>query len=303
MNDYKVWLLLYQWLPTKLVDLVFTIFTAIQLYLLGARYVVKEIRRKLSSKVRKLSSNEPDIPNDLSGYVAIITGGSRGIGLSVAKDLYRRGATVIVTSSAKSEDERVRVEQEIRDSTEKPVGEAFVWPIDFRDMSTVCDFVVRFNQKFSSLDILINNAGVMFVDRNLTPDGYESHYQINYLSHFLITWLLLPALNRANKSTPARIVNVSSSTHYPRPIFIDDLQALRSPYSPFHAYSQSKLCQIMGTYYMSDWFKEQKDQYRILVNTLHPGVAMTGLYQYVWWVRIFPKLAEILFRVRNLFEN
>src|SRR5690606_16567298 len=97
---------------------------------------------------------------------------------------------------------------------------------------------------YRSLDILINNAGVMFVDQNYTGDGFEYHYQINYLSHVLLTWLLMPALDRANRDRPARIVNVSSSTHYPRCLFIDDLQARRSPYSPFHAYAQSKLCQI-----------------------------------------------------------
>lgn len=298
-NDYKIWYQLYRLLPNKVVDVIFTVYTAIQLYILGARYVLKEINRKISTKVRKLTSDEPDIPNDLSGYVSIVTGGSRGIGLSVAKDLYRRGATVIVTSSAQSEAERDRVAEEICASVTAsiPGGNVYVWQIDFREMSTVCDFVARFNSQFQSLDILINNAGVMFVQQNYTVDGFEYHYQINYLCHFLLTWLLLPAMNRAKKSTTARVVNVSSSTHYPRCLFIDDLQSNHSPYSPFHAYAQSKLCQIMATYQMASWFENNSNEYRVLVNTLHPGVAMTGLYQNVWWVKIFPKLAELLFRV------
>ena len=136
----------------------------------------------------------------------------------------------------------------------------------------------------------------MYVDQAYTVDGFEMHYQINYLSHTLLTWLLLPALNRANKSSPSRIVNVSSSTHYARDLFLEDLQSLDSPYSPFHAYAQSKLCVLMLTYYLADWLSNHKDQYHVLVNTLHPGVVNTRLYQNVWWVKRFPKAAELLFR-------
>ncbi|KAI7693652.1 Dehydrogenase/reductase SDR family member on chromosome X [Sarcoptes scabiei] len=253
MNDYKLWRLLYQFLPEKFCQTLFTIITLVQLYLLGARYVLKEIRRRLSSKVRKLSEHEPDIPDHLPNKIAIVTGGSRGIGLSVARDLYRRGCTVIVTSSAATENERENIADEVR--------------------------------QYQPL-----------LDRN-RPDGFEHHYQINYLSHVLLTWLLMPALNRRSSTDPpARVVNVSSSTHYPRNLFIDDLQSQKTPYSPYHAYAQSKLCQIMFTYYLSDWLKQSGDFPNILVNSLHPGVAMTGLYQNVWWVKLFPQLAEFLFR-------
>ncbi|KAH7644509.1 dehydrogenase/reductase-like protein [Dermatophagoides farinae] len=280
INDYKFWHLMYGIFPTKIIDTVFTIITAIQLYLLGARYVLKEIRRKLSTKVRKLSSNEPDIPNDLTNHVAVVTGGSRGIGLSAAKDLYRRGCIVIVTSSASSQLERDKMAEEARESVRPTIngGNILVWPIDFREMSSVFDFVARFNKEYGYLDILINNAGVMFVDKNFTTDGFEYHYQINYLSHVLLTWLLLPALNKTNEKMVQH----------------------HTPYSPFHAYAQSKLCQIMFTYYMADWLRTDVGQsYRILINSLHPGVAMTGLYQYVWWVRLFPWLASFLFRTAD----
>lgn len=306
MNDYKLWRLLYQFLPEKFCQTLFTIITLVQLYLLGARYVLKEIRRRLSSKVRKLSEHEPDIPDHLPNKIAIVTGGSRGIGLSVARDLYRRGCTVIVTSSAATENERENIADEVRQyqpllDRNRP-GEILVWPIDLREMSSVFEFVVRFNNQFDHLDYLINNAGVMFVQKNYTEDGFEHHYQINYLSHVLLTWLLMPALNRRSSTDPpARVVNVSSSTHYPRNLFIDDLQSQKTPYSPYHAYAQSKLCQIMFTYYLSDWLKQSGDFPNILVNSLHPGVAMTGLYQNVWWVKLFPQLAEFLFRVSSFF--
>lgn len=334
LNDYLLWHLLYKVLPHRLIDLIFTVYTAIQLYILGAIYVVKEINRKFSSSVRKLGPNEPDIPNDCTNLVAIVTGGSRGIGLSVAKDLYDRGATVIVTSSSNSEEERDKLAQLIRTNVDKEEdeqcrrrrrmirsshsqhhrqhnGTVHVWEIDFRRLSSVCDFVSRFNRHYDSLDLLINNAGVMFVNKSYTIDGFESHYQINYLSHALLTWLLMPALDRSKTNSNsgngggggARVVNVSSSTHYPRCLFIDDLQSLETPYSPFHAYAQSKLCQVMLTYYISDWLNgvandhdRTRKRFRVLVNTLHPGVAKTGLYQHVWWVKIFPRIARLLFR-------
>lgn len=189
MNDYLLWHLLYQVLPNRFVDIVFTLYTAIQLYILGAVYVVKEVYRKFSSKVRKLGPNEPDIPNNLLKYTAIVTGGSRGIGLSVAKDLYRRGCTVIITSSLSSQAERDRVAKEVRQAVvvTVPGGNVLVWQVDFRNLTTVCDFVARFNKEYESLDVLVNNAGVMFVDKAYTGDGFEYHYQINYLSHTLLT--------------------------------------------------------------------------------------------------------------------
>ena len=301
MNDYNFWRIVCKILPLSCADLIFTIYTAIQLYILGAIYVVKEIQRKVSSKIRKLGPHEPDIPDDLSGYVTIVTGGSRGIGLSVSRDLYRRGATVIVTSSAGSENELKQISAEITEDVPKSNGAVVVWPIDFRHMNSVCEFVARFNREYKTLDILVNNAGVMFVDRAYTVDGYEYHYQINYLAHVLLTWLLMPALSRSPHQ--ARVVNVSSSTHYPRPAFLDDLQSRHTPYSPFHAYAQSKLCQIMFTYHVAELLKHSKQYNRVLINSLHPGVAKTGLYQHVWWVKMFPRIAGLLFRVSSLFSS
>lgn len=301
MSDYKFWAFLFQFVPHVLLEFIFTLYTAFQLYILGAEYLIREVHRKYSSSVRKLTDNEPDIPNDLSGQVVIVTGGSRGIGLCAAKFMYTRGATVIVTSSVSEEKERDRMAQSFRDSVKSvlvPGGSLVVWPVDLRDFSSVIDLVVRFNQTYKQLNVLVNNAGVMFCDKHYTVDGFEYHYQINYLSHVLLTWLLMPAL-QASSPNKARVVNVSSSTHFPRTVFIDDMQSVRTPYSPFHAYAQSKLCQIILTFYMADWLKSNDKYTNILVNTLHPGVAKTELYQHVWWVKMFPRLASLLFRVSS----
>ena len=298
MSDYLVWHTLYRYLPHMLVKWVFFVFTTVQLYWLGTKYLLVEFHRKFSNSVRKLSPNEPDIPNELHGHIAVVTGGSMGIGFNVAKELYRRGCTVVVTAFNLTKDERRKVADKIRQTRYKkiPGGTVHVFDIDLRDLSSVCHFVDQFNAQFSHLDILVNNAGVMYVDQAYTVDGFEWHYQINYLSHALLTWLMLPALNRAGKLKPSRIVNVSSSTHYARDLFLKDLQSKNSPYSPFHAYAQSKLCVLMLTYYLAEWIADRKDQYNVLVNTLHPGVVNTHLYQNVWWVKRFPKVAQIMFR-------
>lgn len=299
LSDYLLWHTLYSYLPHLLVKWIFFVFTTVQLYWLGIKYLLVELHRRFSSNVRKLRPDDPDIRNDLRNYVAIVTGGSMGIGLNVAKELYRRGCIVVITAfEFHSKEERHQFATNICESVVELVngGSVHVYDIDLRDLSSVCDFVTYFNDHFDHLDILINNAGVMYVKQTYTVDGFEWHYQVNYLSHVLLTWLLMPALNRANKEKPARIVNVSSSTHYARDLFVKDLQSLNSPYSPFHAYAQSKLCVLMFTYYLADWLAERTEQYHILVNTLHPGVANTALYQNVWWVNRFPCLAKFLFR-------
>ena len=295
-NDYRLWTFLYRWLPQGFVERLFVVYTFIQLYWLGVKYLLVELHRYLSTSVRILTPNDPDIPNDLQDYIAIVTGGTQGIGLCVARDFVRRGCTVVVTAFDLTPTEQDKVIKLIQDDHQR--GSIHVFDIDLRDISSVCSFVNRFYSKFDRLDILVNNAAVMYVPQNYTKDGFEYHYQINYLSHTLLIWLLMPALNRAGKKKPARIVNVSSSTHFARDLFLDDLQVRSSPYSRFHSYAQSKLCVLMNTYFLANWLSKEPNnqQYHILVNAIHPGVVNTPLYQNVWIVRRYPLIGRLLFR-------
>lgn len=140
----------------------------------------------------------------------------------------------------------------------------------------------------------------MFVPFKLTQDNFESHFQINYLSHCLLIWGLLPILNETGRKSRqmSRILNISSSTHYVRKLNLDDLQGLKV-YSRYHAYSQSKLAQIMFTFKLHSYLtsKAINSNYDwVTVNCLHPGVVLTRLYENVLWVQSFPKLAYYLFR-------
>ncbi|CAG2108959.1 unnamed protein product [Medioppia subpectinata] len=138
----------------------------------------------------------------------------------------------------------------------------------------------------------------MFAPKKFTDDGFESHFQVNYLGHCLLVWALMPVMAASAQrcGQRSRVVNVSSSTHYARDLCLNDLQS-EEIYSPFHSYAQSKLCQIMFTFSLNHWFAthQQYGQY-VSVNALHPGVALTELYTNVWWVKIVPSLARALFR-------
>lgn len=147
---------------------------------------------------------------------------------------------------------------------------------------------------------LFFSLGVMFVPFELTQDNFESHFQINYLSHCLITWSLLPILNETGRKSNkvSRIVNVASSTHYARNINFNDLQG-HEMYSRYHAYAQSKLALIMFTYKLHHYLTSKligSNFDWITVNCLHPGVVLTNLYCHVDWVTRFPLIASLFFR-------
>ena len=288
-------------------ELVFVLWTAIHLYVLGAVYVLKELNRKyhLVSSVRHLSQDDKDLPKRLDGKVAIITGGSRGIGLEVAIVLLQKGCHVIIASSANPDIARQltkRIIEKVKKQNveNEKIGKLEIWRLDLLSLKSVQQFVDKFNSSgVKDLNYLVNNAAIMFAPKKITDDGFESHFQVNYLGHCLLIWLLMPVMvSSAQKcGQRSRVVNVSSSTHFARDLCLNDLQS-KQIYSPFHSYAQSKLCQIMFTFSLNDWFKtnQQFGQY-ITVNALHPGVALTELYENVWWVKLLPSLARALFRV------
>jgi len=115
------------------------------------------------------------------------------------------------------------------------------------------------------LHLLVNNAGVIFGKRTPTPDGLETTFEVNYLSHFLLTNLLLDLLK---KSAPSRIVNVSSDSHFPGKMNFDDLQQEKR-YSALKAYSQSKLAQVLFTHELS----RRLEGTGVTVNSVTPGTV------------------------------
>src|SRR5439155_432516 len=115
--------------------------------------------------------------------------------------------------------------------------------VDLASEASTRAFAEAFQRKYSRLDVLINNAGLYTAHRNVTADGLEQTFEVNYLSGFLLTHLLLDLLK---KSSPSRIVNVSSRAHEGNTIRFEDLQGERL-YSGYRAYGQSKLAQVLFT--------------------------------------------------------
>src|SRR5437879_8282 len=157
--------------------------------------------------------------------------------------------------------------QEIIRASGKP--RVFLEIVDLASEASTRSLAEAFPRKYPRLDVLINNAGVYTSHREITPDGLERQFEVNYLSGFLLTHLMLDLLK---KSAPSRIVNVSSSAHGPSAIHFDDLQVERR-YSGYRAYGQSKLAQILSARELA----RRLEGTGVTVNACHPGVIRTNL--------------------------
>ena len=182
-----------------------------------------------------------DIPSQ-SGRVAIVTGANSGIGYYTALELARKGATVILgcRNPQRGEEALAQLREEL--AGEEPTVETMA--LDLADLDSVRRFTEAYQQRFNRLDLLINNAGVMFTPLSRTAQGFEMQIGINHLGHFALTGYLLEQL----RQTPgARIVNVASTMHRLGKIGLDDLNWRDRTYSPVAAYCQSKLANLQFT--------------------------------------------------------
>src|SRR5207302_1144136 len=173
------------------------------------------------------------ITTALQGKVCLITGATSGIGLVTAHQLARQGARVLLVgrSQAKCAD---AVEQ-IRAQTGNNQVEALL--ADLSSQQQIMDLAGKVRERCPRLDVLINNAGGMWLKRELTVDGLEMTFAVNHLAYFLLTHGLLDMLQ---SSAPARVVNVASEAHRKARLDFDDLQGEKS-YRGWRAYCRSKL--------------------------------------------------------------
>ncbi len=207
-----------------------------------------------------------DMPN-LSGKTAIITGGTSGLGFEDALELSRVGAKVIITgrdtNSATKSVESIR--KQIKDA------DISFELLDLADLESVRNFSEVINRKIDSLDILINNAGVMTPPKRLvTKDNLELQFGTNYLGHFALTAHLLPLL----KKSKARVISLSSVAARRGRINFDDLQAEKA-YVPMTVYSQSKVACLMFALELHR--QSDKNNWGITSIAAHPGISRTNL--------------------------
>jgi NAD(P)-dependent dehydrogenase (short-subunit alcohol dehydrogenase family) len=200
----------------------------------------------------------------LRDQTILITGSTDGLGRKVAVDLARKGATVLL--HGRDPEKGKTVLHEIAETTRNP--RLRYYPADLASLDAVRRLAGQIQKEHSQLDVLINNAGIgarsREARRELSVEGYELRFAVNYLSHFLLTHLLLPLLR---KSAPARIVNVSSIGQ--QPLDVNDVMMERG-YDDLRAYRQSKLAQIMFTF---DLARELEGS-EVTVNCLHPASLM-----------------------------
>jgi len=208
-----------------------------------------------------------DIPPS-NGKTAVITGATGGLGYETALALAGAGAGVTLTG--RNEAKGRHALQAIRGQF--PNAEIAYENLDLANLASVADFAKRYAAAHASLDLLINNAGVMALpERQTTADGFEMQFGTNYLGHYALTAHLLPLLRRGNQP---RAVNLSSPTHRRGVINFDDLQGTRS-YSPSRAYSQSKLAMLMFALELQR--RSDAAGWGVMSNAAHPGFARTDL--------------------------
>lgn len=200
----------------------------------------------------------------MQGKVCLVTGATSGVGLVTARELARQGATVVVAGRHRERGETAV--SRIRQETGNPNVDLLLADLSVQEQ--VRHLAEEFRRRFPQLDVLVNNAGALFMRRQVSADGIEMTLALNHLSYFLLTSLLLDTLKA---SAPARIVNVSSRAHRDTRINFGDPQGERR-YSGWRAYSQSKLANLLFTYELA----RRLEGTGVSANALHPGFVATG---------------------------
>ncbi|XP_038945120.1 dehydrogenase/reductase SDR family member on chromosome X isoform X4 [Rattus norvegicus] len=181
------------------------LWAALRVYAVGVAVTMVQLLRRLRGGFRP-----PELPLQ-ADRVAIVTGATRGVGLSTACQLARLGMRVIVAGNDEHRGHEVvaRIQEE-----SGPESAHFLF-LDLASLSSVRSFVRNFEATALPLHLLINNAGVMLDPSGNTKDGFERHVGVNFLGHFLLTSLLLPALRASgHQGRKSRVITVCSSTHW-----------------------------------------------------------------------------------------
>ena len=203
--------------------------------------------------------------------IVIVTGANTGLGFETVKCLASKGATVILACR------NINLGEAAVEKIKSTVEDADIMfmQLDLGSKKSIKEFSVKFQSKFKTLDILINNAGVMACPKLLTEDGLEMQFGVNHFGHFYLTILLLPLLIKSGTpDSPSRVVNLSSMGQFlfspSQGIRFDDINGDES-YNSWERYGQSKLCNILFTKELNDRYQSKN----VISVAVHPGV-ITG---------------------------
>ena len=197
---------------------------------------------------------------NLAEATLLVTGATDGLGKRVASALAGESATLLLHGR-----NRERLQATLEEVSEQTGSEKLRYYLaDFSSLDAVRKLAERILSDEDRLEVLINNAGIIVQERKESEDGHELTFAVNYLSHFLLTRLLLPLLK---DSAPSRIVNVASAGQ--SPLDFSNLM-LEQGYDAMKAYSQSKLAQVMFTFELAERLADTG----VSVNALHPASLM-----------------------------
>jgi len=202
----------------------------------------------------------------MAAITTVITGATSGIGKVTALELAKKGHAIymLVRNTPKGE----RVKEEI--VTQTGNKNIYVIRCDVSDLQTVREAADELKEKLFGINILINNAGSAFSEKQFSRDGYEMTFALNHLGHFLLTQSLMPLLQRGQ----ARIINISSQGHQRAKPNFDDLKWEHTPYKVMKAYGISKLYNIYFTKSLAERYKDKG----IVSYAMHPGVVNTNIW-------------------------
>jgi len=200
----------------------------------------------------------------MKGKTVLVTGATSGIGREAARELARLGARVLVGARDSARG------RQLADAIGREGGQAELLAMDLASFASTREAAARLLASHGKLDVLINNAGIVTRHRQTSPDGHEVIWQTNFLGAFLLTRLLLPALQAAPSP---RIVNVSSEAHRSGRLVWDDLELARGGYRGLRAYCNTKLALVLFTRELA------RREPSIAVNALHPGVIATNIWR------------------------
>jgi NAD(P)-dependent dehydrogenase (short-subunit alcohol dehydrogenase family) len=216
----------------------------------------------------------------MEGKRCLVTGATAGIGLTIATALAEMGAEVILVSRNKNKCQQVM--EKVQEDTGNPKISYF--QADLSSQEKIKSLAVAIKREYSSLDVLINNAGGFFWRRQESVDGIEMTFALNHLNYFLLSNLLLDILA---ESRSARIVNVSSDSHQTQSLDFGNLQ-LKTGYLHFKAYGRSKLANLYFTYELARRLTGKK----ITVNAYNPSFTATNIAKDNFLGKIFMPLVN-----------
>lgn len=213
----------------------------------------------------------------MQGKTVIVTGATNGIGEAIAEGLAKQGAEVIIIS--RSEAKCAATAERISKETGNPNIRYYAADLSLQSQTRALTDTL--NQDLTRLDVLVNNAGAWFTDRQVTAEGYEMTWALNHLNYFLLTLGLLDLLKQtAAQHGDARIINQASSAHLEGKMHWDDLQFERTWNSAgrgslgagWGVYNQSKLANVLHAFTLA----HRLEGTGITANAVHPGVVVTG---------------------------